>query len=163
MAKMFSNTITIYMTTRKATVNDINILLAFEQKIIDAERAFDSTLKKGHTYYYDIQKMITDPVVEIVVAELNNEVIGCGYARIKKSEPYLAHENYAYLGFMYVVPEYRGMGVNKNIIEALKQWIVSRGITEIRLEVYYTNEAAVRAYQKAGFSKHMIEMRMGIF
>ena len=106
--------------------------------------------------------MITDPGVEIVVAEANNEIIGCGYARIKISEPYLEHESYAYLGFMYVVPLYRGKGVNKNIIDVLKQWTVSRGITEIRLEVYCDNEVAIHAYQKAGFSKHMIVMRMGV-
>jgi GNAT superfamily N-acetyltransferase len=150
------------MIIRKASLSDIDILLAFEQSIIDAERSFDSTLKKGHTHYYDLEKLITDSNVEIVVAEMNNEVIGSGYARIRDAEPFLTHQNYAFLGFMYVVPRYRGMGVNKNIIEALKQWIVSRNVTEIRLEVYYANEVAIKAYEKTGFSKHMVEMRIGI-
>ena len=56
----------------------------------------------------------------------------------------------------------RGKGVNKMIVETLIQWSVSRNITELRLEVYYLNEAAIRAYEKTGFKKHLIEMRMGI-
>jgi GNAT superfamily N-acetyltransferase len=63
---------------------------------------------------------------------------------------------------MYVVPEYRGKGVNRKIIEVLKQWSVSQNVTEVRLEVYIKNLAAIKAYEKAGFTPHMMEMRMGL-
>ncbi len=33
--------------------------------------------------------------------------------------PIFKHERYAYLGFMYVHPDYRGKGVNSKIIEGL--------------------------------------------
>ncbi|XHR98302.1 GNAT family N-acetyltransferase [Mucilaginibacter sp. UC70_90] len=62
--------------------------------------------------------------------------------------------------FMYVLPAYRGMGVNQAIIEELKKWIVEQGLTEIRLEVYNDNIGAIKAYEKAGFKKRMIEMRI---
>jgi len=51
-------------------------------------------------------------------------------------------------------------GVNKKIIEALKQWSLSKGITELRLQVYYDNMNAVKAYEKAGFKNLIAEMRM---
>jgi len=52
--------------------------------------------------------------------------------------------------------------VNQKIIEALMQWSASQNVYELRLDVYYDNLTAIRAYEKAGFKKHMIEMRMGL-
>ncbi|MDO3626611.1 GNAT family N-acetyltransferase [Mucilaginibacter sp. BT774] len=146
--------------TRAATLSDLDILLEFEQGIIRTERPFDPTLKDGHINYYDIAAMIGAPHVEVVVAELDSEVIGSGYARIEDSKVYVKHPKHAYLGFMYVKPEYRGKGVNKKVIAALQYWATKQGITEFRLDVYDDNLPAVKAYEKIGFKKHLIEMRM---
>ena len=150
------------VTTRKATLNDLPILLDFEKGIIQTERPFDVTLKDGDINYYDLEKMITATDVEVVVAESAGEIIGSGYARIESSKIYLKHQKYAYLGFMYVKPGHRGTGVNKKVIEALKQWSLMQNITELRLEVYHDNQPAVKAYERAGFDKLLIEMRMGL-
>jgi GNAT superfamily N-acetyltransferase len=150
------------ITTRKASLKDMGTLLRFEQGVISAERPFDSTLKPDPLHYYDITQLIEATHIEMIVAELNSEIIACGYARIESAKPYLKHPVHAYLGFMYVEPAHRGKGVNIKIIEALKQWCVSQNITEMRLDVYYGNQPAIKAYEKAGFTKHMVEMRMGL-
>ena len=147
---------------RKAVLKDLETLLSFEQALINVERPFDSTLKSGHPHYYDIEKLITATHVELVVAELEGEIIGSGYARIEDAKPYLQHQQHAYLGFMFVVPQQRGKGINKKIMDTLKAWSVSKNIAELRLDVYYKNESAIHAYEKAGFCKHMVEMRMGM-
>jgi ribosomal protein S18 acetylase RimI-like enzyme len=144
---------------RKATQDDLPTLLQFEQGIIAAERPFDVTLKQSGATYYDLHRMLTENDVHLVVAELDDEVVGCGYARIETSKPYLQHSQHAYLGFMYVQPQHRGKGINRYILNSLQDWAVSRNVTEFRLEVYVHNEAAIKAYEKAGFQKHMIEMR----
>src|SRR3569833_44260 len=147
---------------RKARLSDMDSLLQFEQGVITAERPFDETLKDEPIRYYDLHQLLTTQHIRLLVAQCGNQVIGSGYARIETSKPYLKHPRYAYLGFMYVLPAYRGKGVNKMIIDELKQWAAAQGITELRLEVYHDNEPAIRAYEKAGFSRHMIEMRMGL-
>jgi len=147
---------------RKAVPGDLDTLLGFEQGVISAERPFDPTLKPGHTNYYDIEKMIASPDVELLVAEQDGKLIGSGYARIENAKPYLVHERYAYLGFMYVIPSFRGRGINKMIMKALVKWSASQNIAELRLDVYHANESAIRAYEKVGFSKHMVNMRMGL-
>ena len=106
--------------------------------------------------------MINDPLVELVVAECGGQLVGCGYARIENAKHYLQHERHAYLGFMYVDPVWRGKNINQMIIETLKQWSISKGIAEMRLDVYYDNIAAIKAYEKAGFSKLIIQMRLGL-
>jgi GNAT superfamily N-acetyltransferase len=147
---------------RKATPDDLPVLLNFEQGVIAAERPFDPTLKEDPVLYYDLAGMLADPLVEIAVAEQDQKIIASGYARIEQAKPYLKHARYAYLGFMYVHPDYRGRGLNKRIMEALKAWARSKNISEMRLEVYFKNESAIKAYEKTGFIKHMIEMRMDL-
>jgi GNAT superfamily N-acetyltransferase len=150
------------ITIRTATLDDLDTLLGFEQGVITAERPFDSTLREGEIHYYDIAAMIRASHVEVVVAELNNKLVGSGYARIEESKIYLKHPKHAYLGFMYVKPEHRGKGINQRIIEALKQWAISQGITELKLDVYNDNLPAIKACEKFGFTKLLVEMRMGL-
>ena len=145
---------------RTALAEDLEVLLEFEQGIIEAERPFDSTIKEGEIHYYDLGQLIESPNAEVVVAEIDHQIIGSGYAVIRNAQAYLKHSRYAYLGFMYVKPEHRGKGINRAILEALKQWVISQKITEIRLEVYDDNDIAKNAYQKAGFKAHLLEMRM---
>jgi hypothetical protein len=53
--------------------------------------------------------MIQAAHIELAVAELNSELIASGYARIEQlKKTFFNCEKYAYLGFMYVVPKYRG-------------------------------------------------------
>jgi RimJ/RimL family protein N-acetyltransferase len=147
------------VTIRKAEFEDLDVLLEFEQAVIEAERPFDPTIKRGPTNYYAIGELIASPDSELVVAEIDGRLIGSGYARIEKSKPYHEHIQHAYLGFMYVVPEYRGRGVNKLIIDALSAWSREQDMHEVRLEVFSDNAAAIRAYEKAGFAANLLTMR----
>ena len=153
---------------RPATSADLPTLYRFEQGVITAERPFDPTLKPGAINYYDLPAMIAHPDIQLLVAELaagsaidppETRLVGSGYARIEPAKPYLRHPAHAYLGFMYVDPTHRGKGINTLIIEGLRLWAQSRGITELRLEVYNGNTSAIRAYEKAGFIPYMLGMR----
>lgn len=143
---------------RKATLNDIPVLLSFEQQLIAYERPFDTNLKDNCTYY-DLNYLITSNEAELIVAYKGDEIISSGYAKIVDAQPYHKNSKYAYMGFMYVKPEYRGQGIIQKIIELLKKWSVSQNIFEARLEVYNDNTSALKAYENNGFKKHMIEMK----
>ncbi|MCP4976524.1 MAG: GNAT family N-acetyltransferase [Maribacter sp.] len=145
---------------RAATLDDINLLLEFEQGVIEAERPFDVTLGADPITYYNLEELVVSDDASLVVAEFEGEIIGSGYALVKPARHYLNHKFYSYLGFMYTIPKYRGRGVNTKIIEELRQWSDFKGLKEIRLTVYDENLGAIKAYEKAGFKKHIIEMRL---
>ena len=149
-------------TVRIATLADLKVLLSFEQEIIRAERPFDETLDKDPISYYDLRELVLSEEAAVMVAELNSRVIGSGYALIRDAKPYLDHKKYAYLGFMYTDKEQRGQGVNKAIVDALVEWSKAKGVDEIRLTVYNDNAPAIRAYEKVGFKKHILEMRVRV-
>ncbi|NVN19186.1 GNAT family N-acetyltransferase [Muricauda sp. HICW] len=148
------------VSIRKATLEDLPKLLNFEQEIIKAERPFDVTIKEGPISYYDIGEIIQDTKACVLVAEIDDRVVASGYGIPKRARHYLDHEFYAYLGFMYTDENFRGMGINAKIVGELKQWSQNQGYKEIRLTVYNENLPAIKAYEKVGFKKHIIEMRL---
>ena len=151
------------MNIRPADKNDLPVLLEFEQEIITAERPFNSTLKNGEIHFYDLLKLIASEKAKVIVAEIDNKIIASGYALIKEEvDLFVKHTQFVYMGFMYVKPTHRGKGVINAIIESLNEWAISKGVNEIRLQVYDENIAAKKAYAKMGFKAHMLEMRIEI-
>jgi len=147
---------------RKAILSDLPTLLEFEQGLIKAERPMDPTIKDGKISYYDISEFIKNENSDVFVVEIDGEIVASGYAKIKNDRPYLKHKKQGYLGFMFVPENLRGQGLNKLILDALLKWCSQRKIEEIRLDVYDDNPSAIRAYEKAGFKKHLINMRLNI-
>ena len=148
---------------RIATVKDIDVLKVFEQEIIKYERPYAPNLRKDPIFYYDIKNLIERVDAQVLVAELNDEIIGCGYALIKNSPCYKKPEKFVYLGFMYVSPINRGKGVNGLIVSELIKWAKIKNIKEIQLDVYSKNKSALKAYQKLGFNPDLLKMRLGDF
>ncbi|PPK92709.1 acetyltransferase (GNAT) family protein [Nonlabens xylanidelens] len=147
---------------RAALETEIETLLSFEEGIIVAERPYDNTLKEGEIHYYNLIELIKSNDAEVLVATVNDEIVGSGYAKILKGQPYQKHSEYAYLGFMYVKPEFRNQGVNQKVVKQLIEWAKDRNLTEVRLEVYDENSIAKNAYLKAGFKPNLVEMRVEI-
>ncbi|MBC2839060.1 GNAT family N-acetyltransferase [Robiginitalea sp. SC105] len=145
---------------RPATREDLPALLELEQALIRDERPFDPTIRPDPVHYYNLPALLGDPDTRVVVATAGGQVVATGYATKKEPRHYLDHQAYAYFGFMYTRPAFRGRGINGRIMDDLRQWAVSRGLTEIRLTVYKGNEPAIRAYEKVGFSGHILEMRL---
>lgn len=147
---------------RKAIESEIESLLIFEKEIINTERPFDNTLKDGEIHYYDLIELIRSDKAELLVAVVNNEIVGSGYAKILRADVFQKYKEYAYLGFMYVKPGFRGQGINQKILNGLIDWAKGQNLTEIRLEVYDKNTKAKNSYLKAGFTPHLLEMRLEI-
>ncbi|TRY32478.1 GNAT family N-acetyltransferase [Aliiglaciecola sp. M165] len=145
---------------RNATAADLPILMQFEQGIVNAERPFDDTLKDGQIHYYDLAEKIESPTCCVKVIEVNTVVVASGFAEIRAAKDYYKHNQYGHLGFMYVLPEYRGKGLNQLLLDALIQWCKEREVNEIRLEVYPDNLGAIKAYKKVGFEPQLLQMRL---
>jgi len=147
---------------RKASLEDLPVLQNFMLGLIEAEIPMDGTIKESTTNYYDISEMIKDSESDVFVAELNGEIVASGSAKIMDDKTYLKHKKQGYLGFMYVPEKHRGKGLNNLILQALLDWCKGRNVFEIKLDVYEVNTAAIRAYEKIGFEKHLVNMRLNI-
>ena len=118
---------------REAKIKDLSTLLQFEKRLIEYERAFTPNLKKSDFNYYDLESYIKNPEISVVVAEKENSLIASGYALIRLNKTYKNPSHIVFLGFMYVVPNYRGKEVNKKILDYLLDWGKKRGIQNSNL------------------------------
>ena len=144
---------------RKASLSDLSVLDDFLQQLITVERPMDPSLEQEkHITYYNISEFITSNDAALYVAAIHDEIVGCGYGLIKKNKPHFAYKKHGYVGFMFVKDEHRGKGISKKILSAIFEWFKSRGIKETRLQVYQDNPSAIKAYEKVGFKKNLVEM-----
>ena len=147
---------------RLATYEDLPVLDTFMDGLVDAERPMDPTIKDGKVIYYNLSDFVNKDDAVLYVVQIDEEIVASGYAKIKDDRHYLKHSKQGYLGFMIVPEKHRGNGYNRLIVDALLKWCKLKHINEIRLDVYEENPSAIRAYEKVGFKKHLINMRMNI-
>ncbi|WP_395340433.1 GNAT family N-acetyltransferase [Ningiella sp. W23] len=148
------------MKIRSATLSDLPTLRAYLQGIVEAERPMDECLKNGHIEYYDPSSFIENENANLIVAEINGHLLGCGAGVIRPSKDYYKHDQHLYLAMMYVEAEHRGKGINAKIIKALIAWARDKGVENCVLTVYPSNSGAIKAYEKLGFETALLEMRL---
>lgn len=144
---------------RRAKHQDLPILEEFLQELITVERPMDPSLEQVmFIKYYELASFIESNTAELFVATVNGEIVGSGYGDIRQNKAHFAHSNYGYVGFMFVKEDFRGHGISSKVLDAIFDWFRSKGITETRLTVYQENPSAIRAYEKVGYKKNLIEM-----
>ena len=145
---------------RPATIEDLPILLTFEQGIIKAEREFENSLKDGEIHYYDLESKIDNENAQILVVDFDDELAASGFVEILDAEEFEKYSKFSSFRFMYVKEAHRNKGLNKMILNGLIEWSDSKNIKEIKLNVFDENIPALNAYLKAGFKKTMVEMHL---
>ena len=143
---------------RAATLDDIATLRRFEQGVVVAERNFTDRLIQGDIQYYDMESLVSNESALMLIASDEGTDVGCGFARIEQDKAYFEPRTHAYLGCMYVDPNWRGQGIIQALIGELFDWAEERGVNAYKLDVFARNEGAIKAYEKLGFRAEMIEM-----
>ena len=150
------------ISIRTAHLNDLEILLEFEQGVITAERPLDPFLAPGEISYYNIPELISNKDIHLIVAVSNNELVASGYLRIEASKHYHKNPKHGYIGFIFVKPSFRGKRISNLILESLKNRALEKDLKELRLDVYSNNFGAIKSYERFGFTKSLVNMKMDI-
>ncbi|MCU7553552.1 GNAT family N-acetyltransferase [Alteromonas sp. ASW11-19] len=150
------------ISCRPATPRDLPVLNRFQRDIIRTEAPYIKGRKHDDYSYYDLGALLESPHAEMVVAEIDNTVVGSGYVQQRASRHYYRNPHHGYVGFMYTLPAYRGRGVARAVLASLGRWAKEHGMDELRLEVFSENNTAISAYAAAGFEATMLTMRRAI-
>ena len=150
------------ISIRIANLNDLETLLTFEQGVIKAERPMDSFLGQGTLSYYNIPKLIAAKNSHLIVALAGKELVGSGYIKIEESSTYHKNTKHGYIGFIFVKPSFRGKRISGLILESLKKWGKEKDLKELRLDVYSKNTDALKSYNRFGFTKGLVNMKIDI-
>ena len=115
-------------------------------------RSFITAAKRTSTIislreYVRIQSALPDTLFLGIFCKDNNLHVGN-----IKYQPVDSQKGYAVMGILIGDPAYRGLGVASEAIKESAIWLKRhRNINQIVLGVDKNNEAAIRAYKKAGF------------
>lgn len=123
--------------TREVAAADVARLWALEQRCFVADR-----LSQRRMRFY-----VNAAHAEFILAEQDGELLGYALLLLRRGTQLTRLYSIA------VAPEARGKGIAQYLIDELQRRALERGKRFMRLEVAEDNDAAIRLYQRLGFSQ----------
>ncbi len=113
---------------------------------IDLVKQLDADLARrdgvDHSFYHQFNKI--DNIQHVVIAYDVNRAIGCGAIKKFSSDTMEVKR-------IYVLPEFRGKGVARRMLEELENWTVDLNLKRCVLETGARQPEAIRLYKKSGY------------
>lgn len=134
------------ITLRAATRADIPQILAFIRGLAEYEKLAHEAvathaLLEAHLFG-------EHPSAEVVIAEADG--VPAGFALFFRSFSTFLGKPGLYLEDLFVLPDYRGLGIGKRLMMHLAQLAVTRGYGRFEWSVLDWNEPAIRFYRSLG-------------
>lgn len=97
-----------------------------------------------------------------------NHVIGCFngdelvafmHSAVKVLPTYFEGKIVGVIANVYVIPEYRRMGIASELLRRSEAWLYSKKVSSIELQVLAGNELAITFWHDVGFETELVQMR----
>lgn len=143
------------MIIRKPTDLEYNKVLSLSPQAL-----FEGTLGESKPSDDKVKQLIEALVQKgsyyLIAVEDDNLM---GWILIGTSKDSLTEKKYGFIYELFVVEEFRGTGIAKQLMETGIEHLKEDGYTEVRLSVYAANQA-IKLYEKLGFEHRTITMSM---
>ena len=114
--------------------------------LLDASDAYLGALYPAESNHLEDVAALQLPNVFFVAALDGERVVGCGAVKI------LADDGlYGEIKRVFVVPEARGQGLSRRIMDVLERHLVSQGVGLVRLETGTLQPEALGLYRRLGY------------
>lgn len=133
------------VTVRRAVEADDAELLALDQASWDSDSGFPSFTTSAQVRFFSER---SGPDAHLV-AEHDGELVG--YVRLQDKYPFVEGAGVLAVNGLAVAPKARRLGVGSALLEAVTAESRRRGARKISLNVFATNPAAQRLYERHGY------------
>jgi GNAT superfamily N-acetyltransferase len=136
-------------TIRDARAADIDRLVAFTvQEALEAEglEADEAAVRRGVAGAFGDQ-----PLATYWVAECDGQLIAS--VSVVKEWSNFRGGHYWWIQSVFIVPEHRGTGLIELLIAQVARVAQAAGALDLRLYTHSSNERALRAYSRCGFTR----------
>lgn len=149
-------------TIRKAVETDIKALCRLYYAFHEFHVAGvpDRLVTLGPIEKFDCSQLITElkKIIEnhdavILVAEMDDHIIGLAeiYLREDEPNPQRVAYRYGHLQSLMVSPEYRGRNIGKLLVTTAEDWALKKGAVETRLDTWEFKSDPIKFYEKCGY------------
>ena len=142
--------------------SDLDILVSFWREIENNPTLSGNFFSPSHENETRWRKHILSVYEEdenqILIAENDDKIVG--FIKIKTFEtlPLVSNIKCSLIGLMYVLPEFRRLGIASALMDRVFEYVKSKGVTHVRLNVMGSNIPAYNLYEKMGFVDYSIIM-----
>ncbi len=158
--------LSIDIKIRKARLGDVSSILELWNELVTCSRK--NFCYTGPLFQYkenspeivekSIKKNIRSKTDIVLIAEINDRVVGFAIAGILNLPRYYVHDQEMHVGDIFIKEGFRAKGIGSDFIKEIEMWAKKKGIFSLGLLCNTNNENARAAYEKMGFSAHHIKM-----
>lgn len=156
---------TLVAAVRDATPEDEAILLVFLRALQEAERAFCPSRRRGHEVDRLCYLELCEEGVQVLLAQDAGQAIGFIAGRLAVDRDELqqaAWRPHGHISDLYIVPDWRGRGVARLLLEAMRGRLRSMGARRLTIGVLSGNQAALGAYRRFGFEPFRLSLTLDL-
>ena len=149
---------------RRAVLKDVDAIVELNKQLADYHRKIDkyykpsSKTRKGFRKY--LLEIIRKRCVRILVAEVDNRVVGYFIGIIEKAKPFLTPKKIGKISDAFVEKKYRRFGIGKSMFDELIKWFKRNKIKYVELSVDSRNRIGIKAWHKFGFKEYTKKMKL---
>jgi len=111
-------------------------------------------------YLRHIHMSMRDAYYHILVAEVEQRVIGYVIGYVAQNPPIFPNPNYGFIADLCVTTSARRHGVGALLVQGISQWFRSRGMTSIQMNVAHNNPVSQAFWRKIGCQDYLDHMWM---
>jgi GNAT superfamily N-acetyltransferase len=113
--------------------------------IAELDAHLEALYPRESRHGFSVQKLIADSVAFFVIRD-SGVPAGCGGIKLFGTE-------YGEIKRMYVRPQFRGLGLARQLLDYLTDYARAHGVGVLRLETGIHQHAAIRLYEREGFRR----------
>jgi ribosomal protein S18 acetylase RimI-like enzyme len=156
----------IEMIIREARPDDVEAMKELWKEFIDYHKANDrffSRTPDGHERFgeFALDNIRSEDWL-VLVAVVNNQVVGHCMAAIHTYPPVYENTRYGYIQDIAVTEKYRRENIGSRLFEHAVGWFKNKKVSRIELDAASTNEVSQSFWRKTGFRDYMIRMAKDI-
>lgn len=138
------------MRVRDASLRDLNAIVGF---IAEEAREAEGRTQDQAKLEQGIEAALRDDRIARYWLLIDETDSACGCASVVREWSDWNAGYYWWIQSMYIAPDCRGKGCLDLLMDRIVSAATEAGCLDLRLYVHSENKAAIRAYEKAGFSQ----------
>jgi len=144
---------------RKATRHDLDAIVALAREMMDFHKALDPLFTRSADFHAHFRQFalrnIRSPKACVLVATIDERVVGYCQGRLERHPPSLAEPEYGLILDFCVTARSRRTGVGEQMFAAMRESFHKKGVRRIEVRHSTFNRMAARFWPKMGFTPYL--------